>query len=440
MQKFLSRFNNFPKYLAAAALIIVILYPKFPFISVPGTSVSIRIEDFLLLLLGLVTLVKILFNFKKFLNDKIVLSFLLFFAVGFVSLAAGAFISQTVTLSIGTLHLLRRVEYAVPLFAALSLLQKDARTNLDFYIKILMVVTAVVFLYGFGQRYFNLPIVDTQNDEYSKGIALRWTPGAHINSTFAGHYDLASFIVLVLPIFTTLFFLTKDWKLKVWFLGVTIPGLWLLGASLSRVSLFSWVLASCISLILVRKYKGIFAVVAAAALIVIAFPSFLGRYEQLLKIVYLPVPKTEVMAADVLPIRQSPTPATPTPSPIVEDRSTSIRLNVEWPRAISAFYKNPLLGTGYSSIGLATDNDFLRALGEVGLIGLTAFALIFLRVGEIFWRYYKNISKFDILETSFLAGLIGSTIGIFLTAVFIDIFEASKFATIYWFLMDTPLY
>ena len=63
--------------------------------------------------------------------------------------------------------------------------------------------------------------------------------------------------------------------------------------------------------------------------------------------------------------------------PVFEDRSVSIRLNVEWPRAIRAFSKNPLLGTGYSSITLATDNDFLRLLGEVGLVGALAFFLIF---------------------------------------------------------------
>lgn len=435
MQKFLSRLNNFPKYLVAAVATIVILYPKFPFIHIPGTSVSIRIEDFLVLVLGLLTLLKILPNLRKFLGDKVITAFLLFFAAGLVSLLAGVFISHTVSVSIATLHLLRRIEYAVPLFAVFAFFQKDPRTNLDFYIKILMIITFVAFLYGFGQRYFNLPIVDTQNDEYSKGIALSWTPGAHINSTFAGHYDLASYIVLVLPIFTTLFFLTKGWKLKLPLLLVSLFGLWLLGASLSRISLASWVIASSIPLILVKKYKAIAAIVVAAILVVLAFPSFLGRYQQLLKIVYLPSPKIEVMAADTLPARQTPLPVVPTPIPVVEDRSTSIRLNVEWPRAISAFCKNPLLGSGYSSIGLATDNDYLRALGEVGILGFLAFTLIFIRIGKILWAYLKNIGKFDDLETSFLAGILGSVVGILLTAVFLDIFEASKFAMTYWFLI-----
>lgn len=424
--KFLFDFKYLPKYLLAAVLIFVCLYPKFPLLRIPGTYVSVRGEDFILLILGMVTLLGVFKDFKQFLNDKIVIAFLLFFSVGLVSLVSGVFISHTVVPSIGLLHFLRRVEYTVPLFTILVLQRKDIRNNLDFYLKILMIVTAVAFLYGFGQRYFNFPVINTQNSEYTKGVALRWTPGAHVNSTFAGHYDMASYLVLVLPIFTTLFFLTDKRRLKLWLLGMIGSGIWLLGASLSRVSLVSWVLASCLSLILVKKYKETLVIIAAAALIVLAFPSFLGRYQQLLKIVGISPYKIEVMAA---PTELSPS------ALVLEDRSTSIRLKVEWPRAMMAFYKNPFLGTGYSSIGLATDNDYLRVLGEIGLLGLGAFGLIFYRIGGEFVKFYKNKSKFDVLETAYLAGMSGAIVGTFVTAIFLDIFEASKFATLYWLLI-----
>jgi hypothetical protein len=379
--------------------------------------------------LGIITFVKILTSFKSFLKDKLITALLLFFAVGLVSLVAGIFITQGVQISIGVLHFLRRIEYTIPLFAVFALLKRrDVRSSLDFYIKILMIIIFVAFIYGLGQRYFNVPVIDTQNEEYSKGIALRWTPGAHINATFAGHYDLASFIVLVLPIFTTLFFLTDKWKSKLWLMGVIIPSFWLMGMSLSRISLASWVIASCLALILVKKYKATLAIVAAAILIVIAFPSYLGRYQQLLKVVGSSGAGIEVLAA-------SETSPEQTPVPVREDRSTSIRLDVEWPRAMMAFYKNPLLGTGYSSIGLATDNDYLRVLAEIGLIGFAAFGLVFYRIGGEFLKFYKNRSKFDVLETSYLAGMTGAIVGTFVTAIFLDIFEASKFATIYWLLI-----
>ncbi|MEK7112083.1 MAG: hypothetical protein AAB875_02035, partial [Patescibacteria group bacterium] len=118
-----------------------------------------------------------------------------------------------------------------------------------------------------------------------------------------------------------------------------------------------------------------------------------------------------------------------------EDRSTSIRLNVEWPRALRALFKNPLLGTGYSSITLATDNDYLRLLGEVGILGFIAFSLILLNLVRTILRVIPIPKNLNSIESAFLAGLAGGTIGIFTNAIFIDIFEASKFALIFWLLI-----
>ena len=79
MSKLLPRFNTVSKYLIAAVLIIVPLFPKFPLIKVPGTYVAVRFEDLLLSILAVLTLVKILPNFKSFFKDTIVQAFLIFF-------------------------------------------------------------------------------------------------------------------------------------------------------------------------------------------------------------------------------------------------------------------------------------------------------------------------------------------------------------------------
>jgi O-antigen ligase len=118
----------------------------------------------------------------------------------------------------------------------------------------------------------------------------------------------------------------------------------------------------------------------------------------------------------------------------LEDRSTTIRLNVEWPRAIRAFLKNPLLGTGYSSITLATDNDYLRALGEVGLFGFLAFVFILVKIGLEARKIV--FSKIPIeVEKAVLIGLVGGALGFLANALFIDVFEASKVAITFWLLM-----
>lgn len=238
MSKLFQQFNtNLPKYLLAAVLIIVPLFPKFPLFSVPGTYVAIRFEDLILLILGIVTFIKILKNPKAFFSDKIVLAFLIFFGVNLISVFSGVFLTKTAALHIGMLNYLRRAEYLVPLFAILVLFNDpEIKDNLSYYIKILMIVISVAFLYGLGQRYLAFPIIITQNDTYSKGVALRWTPGSHISSTFAGHYDLAAFMVIALPLFVTLLFSLKtNWSRLSVFLTIS-GGLWLLINSLSRIS------------------------------------------------------------------------------------------------------------------------------------------------------------------------------------------------------------
>ncbi len=442
------------KYLIAAVLIIVTLFPKFPLFKVPGTYVAIRFEDLLILLLAILTLIKILPDFKKFLKDEIVQAFLIFFGIGLVSLIAGVFLSKDVSLGVGIFHWARRIEYVIPFFAGLTLLVKEkASENLQFYIKILIIIVLVAFIYALGQRYLAFPIIITQNEEYSKGVALRWTPGSHINSTFAGHYDLASFIVLVVPIFLSMLFIFKDWISRVILLAVSGASLWLLVMSLSRIALIAYAGAVGVAFILMRKFKAL-AWVLVVSMVLAGMSGSLGaRFERIIRVIYQKVGIEKIsgninrsftVSAEeiVIPASRSATISpTPAPIPVFEDRSASIRLNVEWPRAMRAFSKNPILGTGYSSINLATDNDFLRMLGETGILGFLAFFLIFARIAKLFISKAFSLNKnFSGIELGFMAGVSGALFGTFIIATFIDIFEASKFATIFWLILGYAVY
>jgi hypothetical protein len=427
----------------AAILLAVPLYPKFPFIRVPGTFVSIRLEDFLLAVVSVIFVFRLLPNIKKFLENKINKAIFLSLSIGFLSLITAIFVTKTVEPHIGLLHWLRRIEYFVPFFVGFLVI-KEKRENLEFYLKILMISVILAFLYGLGQKYLNWPIIVTQNLEYAKGIALRWVPGSHINSTFAGHYDLATFLVMILPVYACLFFLLKGWRTKVIIFTVFSAGLWLLSNSGSRISVVSYLGALTIALFLVKKYRAIPLVIILSLVFFSMSSSLMARYSQIIEVTSKKILKINnvffkqevVYAADeITGIPKKRKTPEPTPSPVFEDRSTSIRLNVEWPRAIRALSKNPLLGTGYSSITLATDNDYLRLLGEVGILGFLAFFLIFLRIGRSVSKAFPLIKKYKKVELGFLAGMIGSFPGLFLNAVFIDIFEASKFAIIFWLLM-----
>jgi hypothetical protein len=453
MQKFLDPLkkingllNQIAKYLVAALIVIVPLYPKFPFIHISGTYVSIRFEDFLLAIIALVTFVKILPNIRFFFKDKIIRAMMLFFAVGLVSLLSGIFLTQTVVPGIGVLHLLRRVEYLIPFFAILAFFPYEKGKNLDFYVKVLVIVVFVVFLYGVGQKYFHLPVIMTQNSESAKGIALRWTSGSQLTSTFAGHYDLAAFMVLVLPILISLIFVVKGKMCKILLSLASLSGYWLLISTASRISLASYLFAVCVSLFLLKKYKAIFFVVIISLILTSFSPNLFARYKSLIdaysqkiknvKLINLNTYNFNVSAQELaLPTKTSKPTPTIKPKPVIEDRSTSIRLNVEWPRAIRAFSKNPLLGTGYSSIGLASDNDYLRLLAEVGLLGFLSFILILVRIILVFISAFPLTKKLSGIRLGFVVGVIGGLFGVLINAVFIDVFEASKFAIIFWLLL-----
>jgi len=424
------------KYLVAAILIAIPLYPKFPFIKIPGISVSIRLEDFLVAVTGVVCLILILPRLKFFLENKINQAIFIFLLTGLLSVFSAIFVTQTVLPHIAILHWLRRVEYFIPFLAGILVIKND-RKNLEFYLKVLVITLFFIFIYGFGQKHFSWPVIITQNQEYSKGVALRWIPGSHINSTFAGHYDLATFLVLILPILITSVFILRGvlTRFILWF--VILSGLWLLVNAISRISLVSYLIASATSLFLVKRYKEIIIIFIISILFIGFSSDLLARYKRLIDIGRQRIGYVKITLAaeeSFLKIRRESTPV-PTPAPVFEDRSTSIRLNVEWPRALRAFSKNPLLGTGYSSITLATDNDYLRLLGEIGLIGFFAFFLIFFRIFKEVLIKLPIVKNFDGANLTFIAGVLGAMPGVFLNATFIDVFEASKFAIIFWLLV-----
>jgi len=407
-----------PHYFIAVLIIVIPLYPKFPLFQISGTFVSVRAEDFVLLVSLIVFSVSFLRKAGYLISNRVVFSMGLFLSVAALSVLSAVFVTQTVVPHIGLLHWLRRVEYFFPFVLALSI--KHTKSHLKLYLACLVVVVNYAFVYGLAQKYFSLPIVTTQNQEYSKGVALRYTPGGHINSTFAGHYDLASFLILVLPLFYTSFFVFRDRLSKLLLSVSVVTSLWLLVNSVSRISIVSYLVAVTLSLALIKKYKAIL-VAALISLLFIAFSSnLLSRYSRIIEVTIDKISTNFVAVA-----------ASEESVPVSEDRSTSIRLNVEWPRALRALTKNPLLGTGFSSITLATDNDYLRLLGETGAVGFISFIAVLL------WLAVTVSMKLPVNKTlnfanMWVVGFAGSFTGILLNAMFIDIFESSKFATMFW--------
>ncbi len=122
--------------------------------------------------------------------------------------------------------------------------------------------------------------------------------------------------------------------------------------------------------------------------------------------------------------------------------SSAIRFDALWPRAIQRWLTNPLLGSGYATltaekIGIfteaeSTDNDYLRALGETGLLGFAAFFGIIILALRYAWI---NRRLQDPLAYALIVGVATGALGLLINATYIDVFEASKVAFTFWALM-----
>src|ERR1700704_926433 len=156
MNKLSQLFDN---YILKIGVIIAIaftaLYPKLPSISITNTWVYIRLEDFLIAVLGIIWLIQLI-------RKKVKLPFpeawgiVIYWIVGFISLMyCFAFVAPHLANffpKIAFLQYIRRVEYMILFFIAFTSVRskKDIRD----YIITLMVTIAGICVYGFGQRFY----------------------------------------------------------------------------------------------------------------------------------------------------------------------------------------------------------------------------------------------------------------------------------------------
>ncbi len=412
-------------YLVALILLVVPLYPKFPLVGVSGTFVAVRLEDILIAVVVAIWGIANIKSWRQITGEPINRAILLYWAAGAVATFGAIFVTKTADMQQGVLHLLRRVEYMSLFVVASSVLQ--TKEQLAWLAKVLVMVAAIVACYGVGQLLLNFPVISTNNSEFSKGLALTLGPGARINSTFAGHYDLAAYSLF--PILLLVGLLTLPGKNKLALIGVGALTYWAMLLSASRATFAAVIITVSLFLWQLRKktWLAVWIIIVAAS--VWLSPQLVGRYKelivnQLLTTVSPVSAQVDTEVADALK-----PPAQP------EDRSFNIRLKVEWPRALRAIVKNPVIGTGFSSVGLAVDNDYLRSLAETGILGTAALVLVFIRV----FQSLLAKSKASGLPQIFAQAVMWGVVGLLINAVFIDVFEASKVAIMTWTLLGLAI-
>lgn len=513
--------KNLLFYLAGFLLVFIPLYPKIPLYSpIEEYIVRVRIEDIAVVLTIGVWLVQLLRKKIKWqgLTSWLILGYAL---AGALSVFSAIFVLKSVPLIdqhiIKTvLHYLRYLEYFSLFFILLGTVTK--REQVVNLVYALAGTLVVISLYGFGQKYFYWPVYSTMNREFSKGVRLYLTEHARVQSTFAGHYDLAAYLVIVLPLVLALAFNTDSPRKKWLMLVAHFLGVWLLIMSASRTSFGAYGLASLVVVGLQalkqktwwKKFKwfgtrftalwvAIFILLAGFGSdiyerfeqVIYAYPQIGQPYQQIKdgqgQVIAqvsdwlnfepergqppensISTEEAEVIvASDQRPVTERPVDVyvdipdkvwvstasadgTVTTTVVEKPRvwsenaleyglSVAIRLDSLWPRAINGFLRSPLLGSGYGTLNKtsltdftiadSTDNNFLRTLGETGLLGFLTFygAIVIslvLAAGQVFTK--------DKLMSALSIGYVAATLGLLLNAFYIDVFASSKVAFTFW--------
>ncbi len=351
------------------------------------------------------------------------------------------------------------------------------------------------------QINFCFPSFQTGNEEFAKGYRLCLPADGRMTSTFGGSYDLAAYMALVIPILVTVLISVKKWGLRIGLFMLLILSLMMLIFTASRVSFISYIVGITAALILFKKKIFLIPVLLISVLLLFIFSSStIKRFEQTIRFTsIITTPQGEIVG-EVPTTTKTTTPAngkkvikenipsqalpagsviiglssrgTATSSAVIQqnltpeearalrlqnggyqlstvngsfliqkalalDISFTTRFQAEWPRAWNAFLKDPLLGTGFSTLTLATDGDYLRFLGESGLLGFVTFFFAFLMFGIVLHEIYPQVNSN--FHKAIFMGVSGGMIGIFVNAIFIDVFEASKDAESMWIILGIAL-
>lgn len=507
--------QNILFYLSILLLIFIPLYPKLPLFEVlPGYIVRVRLEDFLVLFAFLIFIIQVLRG-KANLKNPLLIPIGIYLIIGLFSSLSAIFLTKTVPLqkihvAKLILHFLRRIEYFSLFFIFFAGIKSRRQVKILIFILSLVVLSLV--LYGLGQKYFGWPVYSTMNREFAKGWRLILREHARVPATFAGHYDLGAFLVLILAIFMSMTLFLKEKKLKIWSLVIFVLSFVLLMYTASRTSFLSYLVGLSAVVFLLAKKKGLvwglaswIVLVALSFFVMFNFQDISERFSHFFKLemiqdfvinkimrqdqmnfldlnqdlslVYTPsdqpptvfkdksgniwVVKEEggkELPPDVYEDIPEPIMATvsaeASPSMVMREReyspyafifglSTAIRFDVLWPRAMERFLINPVLGSGYSTLTKAnisdfteaesTDNDYLRALGETGILGfLSFFGIISLSLKKAYRALLRTKDNFFY---ALIVGVIGGSIGLLVNALYIDVFEASKVAFMFWALI-----
>lgn len=394
----------------------IILLPKLSLLDVGGSSVGIRLEDFVILLLALYLLVDLTLCrvWRSTLMLPVVRSWLRWLGSAALSTLIGFFLLGTVPAAhLGALFIGRHVEFFIVFLVALRIPWTEIRLRRWF--SMCLATTVSVWGYALLQIGDFVPYFSTLQSIKHRGTVTYAKTGV-VMSTFGGHYDFGIFTVLAISVI--LAFL-------IWWFRFGRP--FSLRALMSPRGLMLLVLGLGILCLLFTKSRS--AYLALLSVVFVIGWRYHSRY-----VFYLTLTAGMYLLAQFLSGQLGNHPR------LMHWHGLSYFVDIsllerlgKWTSIIGE--ANPLtalIGAGISSQGSAVDGYYMRLIGETGLVGFVLFGVLIWQVFRLAFQLIKLSSA------SFWSGLLGrglllSLAALLTQAIFIDTFVSSKVMLVWWF-------
>ncbi len=408
----------------------VLMFPKFNLINVPGTYIGIRAEDFMIALFLLVVFVKEMRKEKK---DRITTKnaslrkisqvFSVFFILTVISTIFGA-INGYINVAHGLLFCIRNLEYFLFIIVGIMFGKKYGKEDklFHFIVWCLLIHVAIGFLQYFG-------VLGALKDG-----AMVTSRGSRVWSTFNGPYEFSGFLTMVAPVCLYMFLEGK----KVFFYGVAVLAA-LAGVLLSQSRSSLIVLAVLIGWLIARDFlkmakygkerkalaRNVILILCMAVVTVTLAQgnTLMNRFASIKTSDIVESTKGAIEEVESTTESGGKPPSTNV-SAQAGDTSYNIRIR-KWIALFNDFMESPVIGCGPSAASEAADGNYVRLLAESGVLGLTLW-LVFIAT------ILKNLDKKK--KTTYIM-VVYSTMALLMTAVFIDIFIASKIMMLYYILV-----
>ncbi len=270
-------------------LAFIPLYPKLPLLNIQNTWVYVRLEDFFVF--GALIIWIILMSKKRVsLNTPLTSSIFLFWMIGGIATVHGVLLIfptiSNVFPNVALFSFIRRIEYMSIFFISYWGIRDKKQVTIVLYALLLTVLC--ISVYGLGQRYLGFPAYLTMNEEFAKGIPLTLSKLSRIPSTFGGHYDLAAYLVLVLPILISMMFSGISPFVIPVICFVIALGSYVLVLTVSRISLVGLIVAAGLVILFYTRKLFVYLlplIVCFAALILYVSPNITSRFASTLSAV-----------------------------------------------------------------------------------------------------------------------------------------------------------